>query len=338
MAVRSGPQAEPLAVPPIDEVVLAAFPRTRPVGDLVVLVAGPSERTLCGAVQPRDALVVGLRDGGLLPPAQHAPPARTGPVRDGLLRLEHQLERIARDVIRREADRVGQIAHPVIARLIWPSKNEVEAHVEAQGADRVDRGGRVLWLVRAPQRAKSLRTERLRAQRDARDARGTPGQKARAVERRRIRFDRRLDQRKVERVAQRGRNGADLLGLEEARRPAAEVQRPCRGPVERCALAPDLAHQRIDVARAQLRGGGGGREVAVRTARRAEGDVDVQGDAHLRIAPSGSGSSASTERSAVFPRSSSHSRDSWTNASRWLGFHSASLTTRSSPNSGRRRT
>src|SRR5438093_4845052 len=59
---------------------------------------------------------------------------------------------------------------------------------------------------------------------------------------------------------------------------------------------------------------------------------------HLRIAPRRSGSSASADSSDVFPRSTSHSRDSCTKARRCEGRQSDSSTTRSSPNSGSRST
>src|SRR5439155_195412 len=72
MAVRPGADAEPLAIAPIDEVVLAALPLPGPVRDLVVAVPGRGERALRSAIEARLALVIGLRRCGLTPPPRDA--------------------------------------------------------------------------------------------------------------------------------------------------------------------------------------------------------------------------------------------------------------------------
>src|SRR5206468_11999151 len=112
---------------------------------------------------------------------------------------------------------------------------------------------------------------------------------------------------RTERLAEPG----DLRGLEQAGRPATEEERPHPWAAEQLALAGYLAPEGVQIAPAKRGRGGRGREVAVRAARGAEGNVHVQADppGH-RVTPRGFGSSASEDSSAVRPRSMSHSRDS----------------------------
>src|SRR5437773_4177014 len=183
-----------------------------------------------------------------------------------------------------------------------------------------------------------LGTQGLRAERHARDAERAPRLQPRAVERRRVRLDGRLDQREIERVAHRCVEARDLVRFEKARRPAANVERADRRSTQPLPLPPQLQRERVQVSTAQRARRRRGGEIAVRAARGAERDVDVEGDAHRLVPLRGSGRSASADSSAGLPRPMSQSRDPCANARRWLGFHEASSTTRSSPNSGSRST
>src|SRR5207247_6353858 len=126
---------------------------------------------------------------------------------------------------------------------------------------------------------------------------------------RRIDLDSRLARAHVESFAQRPGEQLDLARVEETRRPSADVQRADPRPTEHPPLAGDLLAKGLQVRHAKRRPRRRGREVAVRAPRGAERDVDIETDpaSHLRIAPSGSGKPASTESSAVRPRSPSHS-------------------------------
>src|SRR5438445_747379 len=84
----------------------------RPVRDLVVAVSGACQLALRDAVEPSDRGVVGLRRGGARAPAPQDLPAAPGPVRDGLLGIEAELERIAGNVIHAKRDRRREIAPP----------------------------------------------------------------------------------------------------------------------------------------------------------------------------------------------------------------------------------
>src|SRR5438105_11245977 len=124
--------------------------------------------------------------------------------------------------------------------------------------------------MRAAERSKAGGVEALRPERKPRDAQGEPADEARAVERRRVRLERRLTRPQVERAAQGVRERGDLRGLEEARRPAAEVERPHPRPAEAAAFVRDLAGERLEVAAAKGMGRRRRGEVAVGAARRAE--------------------------------------------------------------------
>ena len=162
-----------------------------------------------------------------------------------------------------------------------------------------------------PERPQAGRVEALRAKREARKPEREPGLESRAVQGRGIRLERHLARAKHESGAQRVAEARDLLGLEQTRRAAAEEEGAHARMAEELALSHDLTAERLHVAVAERRRGGRGREVAVRATRRAERNVHVKTDpAYHRITPSGLGSSASDESSAVRPRSMSHSRDS----------------------------
>src|SRR5205823_12723695 len=150
------------------------------------------------------------------------------------------------------------------------------------------------------------------------------------------RLERHLARAEHERAPKLVAEALDFVWVEQARRAAAEEEGAHTRPAEEGRFVSDLARERVEVVAPQGGRRRGRGEVAVRAAGSAERDVDVEADAaRHRVTPSGFGSSASEESSAVRPRSMSHSRDSWTNARRWLGFQSVSVTIRSSPNSGR---
>src|SRR3981081_4334797 len=120
MRVRARPHTEPVADPPVAGVVRAWFPRACPVRDLVVPVAVTSEERFGELVESRDAVVVGLRRRRTSPPALDGPPAGTRPVRDGLLRLQRELERITGQVIGLQRDRGLQVRAPAGGALAPP--------------------------------------------------------------------------------------------------------------------------------------------------------------------------------------------------------------------------
>src|SRR5206468_2060520 len=184
VGVRPGTDAEPLAVTPVHEVVERVLFRMRPVRDLVVAVSGACQLALRDAVEPSDRGVVGLRRGGARAPAPQDLPAAPGPVRDGLLGIEAELERIAGNVIHAKRDRRREIAPPRGFALTRPAEDQVKVDVKAFLADRGDRDGGVLGLMRAAERAKSFGREALRPDRSPGDSKCDPRLEARAVERR----------------------------------------------------------------------------------------------------------------------------------------------------------
>src|SRR6059036_3004916 len=105
MGMRPGADTKPVAVAPVAQVVPAALAGTGPVRDLVVPVAVLSQDPFGELVQPCDTRVVRLRGRRATPPALHRTPARAGPVRDRLLRLESQLQRVAGEVVGTQRDR-----------------------------------------------------------------------------------------------------------------------------------------------------------------------------------------------------------------------------------------
>src|SRR5205823_14588908 len=131
---------------PIDEVVPALASRARPVRDLVMPVARGGEGAFGGSIQAGDAVVVGLRRGGRLAPAPHALPSWSVPVRDGLLGLERELERITRQVVWAERDRGPEIGAPRVRGLPRPAEDQVQAQREPQRADGVDGCGGIPGL------------------------------------------------------------------------------------------------------------------------------------------------------------------------------------------------
>src|SRR6185295_9442564 len=121
--MRARAHTEPVAVTPVAEVVPAALAGSGPVRDLVVPVAVGAQEPLGELIERRDAVIVGLRRGGASPPALHRPPAGPGPVGDGLLRLEGELQRIAGEVVGPERRRRLEVFAPGRHRLAGPSED-----------------------------------------------------------------------------------------------------------------------------------------------------------------------------------------------------------------------
>src|SRR5438105_1514890 len=336
MRVGARPDTEPVAVAPVPKVVEATLPSPRPIGDLVVAISGAREHAFRELVHPGETGVAGLRRGRGDAPAFEDRPTTPGPVRDGRLRIEAQLERVAGDVIRVQRDCCFEVACPARDRLARPAEDEVEVQVEPGVAGHADRGRAVLRLVGPTERPQPARVKALRAERETRQAEGQPSIQARPIQGGRIRLERHLAGPEDERIPQRVAEHHDLRRLEEARGSATEEERADAWTTEEVSLPRDLAAERLQVARAEGRRRRRGSEIAVRAPRSTEGYVHVEADppGH-RVTPNGFGRSASAESSAVRPRSMSHSRDSCTNARRWLGLQSVSATIRSSPKSGR---
>src|SRR5437867_3328500 len=336
MRVRARPDAEPVAIAPVPEVVERTLPRPGPVRDLVMAVSGATERALRHPVHPGDTGVVRLGESrGAAPPLEDRPPA-AGPVRDGPVGVKPQLEGVARHMVGREPDSDLQVALPGRDRLTRPAEDQIEIDVESSLLGHLERGRAVVRLVRPPKRAQAARVEALCAERETGEPEGEPGLEARPVERRRVRLERHLSRAKGEGGTERLAEPCDLRGLEQAGRPATEEERPHPWAAEQLALTGYLAPERIQIAPAKRGRGGRGREVAVGAARGAEGNVHVEAKAkpwpHTslrrgggrgprgakrppatpdhRVTASGFGSSASEDSSAVRPRSMSHSRDS----------------------------
>src|SRR6266571_267161 len=107
--MRSRANTEPVAVAPVAQVVQTTLTGTGPVRDLVVPVAVLSQDPFGELVQPCDTGFVRLRGRRAMPPALHRAPAGARPIRDRLLRLQGQLERVAREVVGTQRDRRCQI-------------------------------------------------------------------------------------------------------------------------------------------------------------------------------------------------------------------------------------
>src|SRR5438093_1086513 len=105
--MRSGANTEPVAVAPVAQVVPATLAGTGPVRDLVVPVAVLPQDPFGELVQPYDTGIVWLRGRRALPPALHRTPAGARPVRDRLLGLQGQLQRVAGEVVGRRATSGG---------------------------------------------------------------------------------------------------------------------------------------------------------------------------------------------------------------------------------------
>src|SRR6266550_6688705 len=188
MRVCAGSHAEPVAVAPVPEVVERTLSRPSPVCDLVVAVARALEGAFGDAVHTGDTGVIGLcLCGGSAPAFEDRPPA-TRPIRDGPLRIETQLERVAGDVIGVQPGCRLQVPLPGCDVLSGPAEDEVETCVQPGIPRDSDRGRAVLRLVGPPECAQASRVEALRAQGETRETEREPSQKTRAIQRGRVRF------------------------------------------------------------------------------------------------------------------------------------------------------
>src|SRR2546430_16286003 len=174
--------------------------------------------------------------------------------------------RPVRDLVVAVAHGGREIALPLGDGLAGPAEDEVDAHVQRGVANGGDGGGAVLRLVGPAERAEAASERALGADRDPRHAKRAPCLEARAIERRRVRLHGGLARPKVEGAAQGRGERRDLGRLEEARRPAAEVQRAHPRTAERLALARDLLSESGEVATAESGRRRRRREVAIRTA------------------------------------------------------------------------
>src|SRR5205814_2477578 len=171
-----------------------------------------------------------------------------------------------------------EIRSPFALGLAGAAEDQIEVDVQADRTRGRDGGLDVSGLVRATERCEGARGKGLRAERYPGRTEGAPGLEPCAVERRGVRLERDLLGREVEGLADLPRQGPDLMRLEQARRSAAEEGGRDAGPAEGLAVACDIAPERGEIASSQDAGRRRGREVAVRTPRRAERDVDVQAD------------------------------------------------------------
>src|SRR5439155_20326514 len=110
--MRPGADAKPVAVTPVAQVVSTALAGTGPVRDLVVPVAVFSQDPFGELVEAGDAGVVRLGRRRAAPPALHRTPAGPRPVRDRLLRLERELQRVPGEVVGAERDSRRPVAAP----------------------------------------------------------------------------------------------------------------------------------------------------------------------------------------------------------------------------------
>ena len=173
--MRAGPDPEPLPIAPVAEVVQRAFPRARPVRDLVVAVAGHAKVTFSLAIHPRDDALIGLSVQSVAPPALENAPSPARPVGVRFLRIEPQLEGVAGRVIRREREGRTKVLPPVVLFLAGPTEDEVEVDVKTCVARGRDRRRAVFRLMGAPERPEAMRAEALHAERQTRDANIPPG-------------------------------------------------------------------------------------------------------------------------------------------------------------------
>ena len=190
-------------------------------------------------------------------------------VREARARLRFQLVR--GEMLRREADRLGEVAFEVGGALARDAVDEVERDVVESGiTENVDGASDVVRSGNALEHAEQPRLERLRAERDAVDAVAAQEQRELGRDRLGVRLDGRL-----RRGRQRREETLERARLGEAWRTAPEEHGVERGR-EQSALELELGEQRIDVWGVLVPTADGGDEVAVPAAVRAERQVDVE--------------------------------------------------------------
>ena len=195
------------------------------------------------------------------------------------------------EVVRREIQGGVERRHPAGHALVGHVVEEVEADRSDPRLTRLgDRIGDVPRLVAATDATQLRVVERLRPDRQPRDAGANPAGRIAALVRSGIGLERDLgiDREAVSRPDPIDEVGDDV-GLEEGRRPATEVQRlegrsgPPEGRIQGIGSQIQLGLERGDEgvhagARAARRGARIDDEIAVRAERDAERDVDVERD------------------------------------------------------------
>ena len=174
-------------------------------------------------------------------------------------------------MLRRELERLGEVAFEIDDALARNPVDQVERDVvEADRAERPDRGADVVWARAALERLEQMRLEALRPERYAVDALLEQQRGELGGDRLRVRLDRRLG-----RAGKSGEEPSERRRLGERRGAAAEEDAlDLLG--EQSALEVELGQQRVDVAAVLAVVTGNGDEVAVAAAVRAERQVDVE--------------------------------------------------------------
>ena len=122
-------------------------------------------------------------------------------------------EPVGGEVLRRVAERLGEVGFPDRPALSRHGEDQVEVQVvESGGAGGPDRGARVVGVVDATERAQEIRLEGLDPEREAVHARGAETGEAGPLDGPRVRLERHLDVG-CER-ARRGELGAVVSGLD----------------------------------------------------------------------------------------------------------------------------
>ena len=253
--------AEVVAAEPVAEVVQRALAVAAEVRGLVPAVAAAGE-------DGDDALEVVLHRLRLA--------RELVAVMDREARARLRLELVTGEMLRPERDRRGEVGLEVGDGLAGNAVDEVEREVVEAGVAQVrERAANVVRLRAALERVQQMRLERLRTERDSRDARCAKRARELGRDRLGIRLDRHLL-----RVRQRLDQPDELGKRRERRRAAAEEDRLDRIG-EDVPLLVQLAQERIDVGGVLLRAADGGDEIAVAAPVRAERQMDVQmPDAH----------------------------------------------------------
>ena len=263
--MRARPEAEPIAVAPVHEVVPARLSRPRPIRDLVLLVARLRHSALRPLVHRRLYVVVRLRHAPMVDVVR-----QLGPL------LNRQ--RVQRHVLRRQPNRLLQSLLPAFQRLIRQPVDEVEVDArEASLARPCVPLLRLLRRVNAVERQQFVVVERLHPEtQPVRSERDEPPQVV-EIDRAGVRLQRDLSVR-VDRevLAHRSENRFEFAHRHQARRTTAEEDRRDWPPRHRrrpeahlLAKRPREVGHKVVQLRVRI-------EVAVRTLQRAKRDVDVQ--------------------------------------------------------------
>ena len=277
-AMRAGPDADVILIPPIDQIMAAGSPRPGMVGDLVGRPAGRREPRLGELEHRRRLVLAGQGEGAARMVGEEARAALDG-------------ELIEREVLAGQAEGALQLGGPGFDRLARPGIDQVEGIAREVPAGRCDGGDRLVGRMLTAEEAQRWRIERLHAQRHAIDAGLGQRGEAAGFDRGRIGFKRDLDLGGG--VPQRlgaFDHRAHGRGIHQRRRAAAEedrldpaARRLARGVLQflqqggaPAVLLDALAHMGVEVAVG-----------ALRFAERPM-DVDAQGRAHRKQASTSS--------------------------------------------------